>query len=311
MTVRPDPRLDPDERALAVQLARIAPRGEPSAELDARILSMAGAGAPVAAAVPASRRGTPARWPVWMGVAASLTAVAGLVWRLQPVLQPSPPVRYEAPAAVAADADPNGQRQPVEYVTADAAAAPAMPPPASAAATTESAVAAPAPARPSAAAPIPPASVAVVQATEAAPAAPPPVPSPARAAHADEALVQEVPRRAVPETLQDAVRSPASVAEPSARQRALSAPTPTAEPPPVAAAAAEGPPGDRPGFDARPPATADTPEMQRAWIARIRELRDAGQLDDARASLKAFSQRFPKAAIPADLKPLLAPASEP
>ena len=127
MTTQRDPMLDAEERLLAEQLARIAPRGEPSAELDARILAMAGRGTVHAPSSSARRR--PKRWPVWLGVAASLTAVAGLVWRLEPILHPGQPVRYEAPAPVAADTDPNGQRSPVAYV-ATQVAADAVPPPA-------------------------------------------------------------------------------------------------------------------------------------------------------------------------------------
>ena len=65
------------------------------------------------------------------------------------------------------------------------------------------------------------------------------------------------------------------------------------------------PEADRAGFDARPPITADTPEVQRAWLKRIRELRAAGQLDDARASLREFIRRHPDTAVPDDLRPLI------
>ena len=82
MTMRRDDRLDKEERELAAQLARIAPHGEPSADLDARILAMAERGLAGVAPVSAQRQ-PPRRWPVWLGLAASLTVVAGLAWRLQ------------------------------------------------------------------------------------------------------------------------------------------------------------------------------------------------------------------------------------
>ena len=58
-------------------------------------------------------------------------------------------------------------------------------------------------------------------------------------------------------------------------------------------------------LDDRPPASADAPEVRDAWLRRIRELRAAGQLDDARASLREFVRRHPDTAVPDDLRPLL------
>lgn len=326
MTMRRDHGLDQEERELAAQLARIAPRGEPSAALDARILAMAQRGAGVEATLGPRRR---QRWPAWLAVAASLTAVAGLVWRLEPILHPAPGVRYEAPASVAADTDPNGQRQPIEYIGQDAAAvatAPAPPPPpppmsdtgpqTAPAATPAATVRARQVAAKATAA-------ADVSAEVAAPAPAPvePVAANARAVNADRDIAQEVPRRPTPATIEPAA-TPAAVA---------GAPVPVPQPAPTAArasrAAAESrntqalsvegasvampvppPDKDRAGFDASPPVTADTPEVQKAWLTRIRELRDDGKPDEARTSLKAFIERHPKAEVPADLKPLLPPA---
>ena len=58
-------------------------------------------------------------------------------------------------------------------------------------------------------------------------------------------------------------------------------------------------------LDDRPPASADAPEVRDAWLRRIRELRAAGQFDDARASLREFVRRHPDTAVPDDLRPLL------
>ena len=215
MTMRRDHGLDQEERELAAQLARIAPRGEPSAALDARILAMAQRGAGVEATLGPRRR---QRWPAWLAVAASLTAVAGLVWRLEPILHPAPGVRYEAPASVAADTDPNGQRQPIEYIGQDAAAvatAPAPPPPpppmsdtgpqTAPAATPAATVRARQVAAKATAA-------ADVSAEVVAPAPAPvePVAANARAVNADRDIAQEVPRRPTPATIEPAA-TPAAV----------------------------------------------------------------------------------------------------
>jgi hypothetical protein len=67
---------------------------------------------------------------------------------------------------------------------------------------------------------------------------------------------------------------------------------------------------DAPAGDV-PPATAASPEVRDAWLARIREIAAAGRGDEARASLAEFRRRYPAFAIPADLRPLLAPAPSP
>jgi hypothetical protein len=72
------------------------------------------------------------------------------------------------------------------------------------------------------------------------------------------------------------------------------------------AAEADSPEGDV------PPATAASPEVREAWLARIRELAAAGRTDEARASLSEFHRRYPAFAIPEDLQPLMAePATPP
>ncbi len=322
MTMRRDNLLDDEERKLAAQLARIAPHGEPSADLDARILAMAERD--LAGISPrTTRHRKPPRWPVWLGAAASLTVVAGLVWQLQPVLQPRETISYEAPASVAADVDPNGKRQPIDYVESAAASDAAMPPPPPPIEPT----AEPQPVQARRAAPEP------VHEAPAAAVAPPPAPAPpamanaaiqadaaaAKSMTADRAMAQEVPRRPVPANVESASGAPvlaapvavsAAPAPAPARVRQQSVSSMQAEDA-VIIEGAPPPEADRAGFDARPPITADTPEMQRAWLKRIRELRDAGDTDDARQSLAAFAKRNPKAEIPADLKPLLPAATAP
>lgn len=58
-------------------------------------------------------------------------------------------------------------------------------------------------------------------------------------------------------------------------------------------------------LDEQPPASADSPAVRETWLQRIRELRETGRLDEARASLREFVRRHPQAAVPDDLRPLL------
>lgn len=75
----PHEPLTPEERDLAAQLSRLGPHGGPSPALDARILSAARTsvqGAPT--------RARP-RWPLGLGVAASVLLAAGVAWQLRPL----------------------------------------------------------------------------------------------------------------------------------------------------------------------------------------------------------------------------------
>ena len=87
----PEP-LTPEEREMAQLTARLGPQGEPSPALDSRILGAAHA----ALARKSVARQRP-RWPVAMGLAASVVFAVGIAWQLRP-LQPSP-VSVAAPAA--------------------------------------------------------------------------------------------------------------------------------------------------------------------------------------------------------------------
>ncbi|WP_152540924.1 hypothetical protein [Luteimonas huabeiensis] len=112
-------------------------------------------------------------------------------------------------------------------------------------------------------------------------------------------------------------RPQAEAVEPASARalRALPPPPPAPPAPPVAFDAPV--PLDAPATDAAtqadedldesPPATADSPEVHRAWLQRIRELRDAGRLREARESLAEWRNRYPWLAVPDDLKPLADP----
>jgi hypothetical protein len=77
--------LTPEEREIAQRLARLDAGAAPSAALDARILAAACAGAAPVGARPAPPvRRSPGRWPIGLGVAASLLVAVGLAWQLRP-----------------------------------------------------------------------------------------------------------------------------------------------------------------------------------------------------------------------------------
>ncbi|HRP71402.1 MAG TPA: hypothetical protein PK743_02055 [Luteimonas sp.] len=370
MSQREHTPLTPEERELAQTLSRLDAQAAPSSELDARILAAAQAAveSPAAATARAPRR-TRRRWPVGLGVAASLLVAVGIAWQLRPLpdtqvlptptesvtlpyetaaevapaavelLRTAPSATSRDEAAVAAPAlastptpapeepepqvrDERKRQQAAEFAAAEAARQQA-----GAREAEEQAVAA---------------QRADVPATVAAPStrdglertvadqpplSPPPPPAPAPAPLAAEpAFVPPPPAAAVPETVGKATRE---------ERRALAAPAaaPASTPPSTDAASGrmlsadavggrtersitldsrvEPPPieidafADQP-LDDQPPASADSPEVREHWLQRIRELRDAGELEAARDSLREFVRRHPQAEVPADLHPLLA-----
>jgi hypothetical protein len=60
-------------------------------------------------------------------------------------------------------------------------------------------------------------------------------------------------------------------------------------------------------LDEEPPATADSPLVQEAWLQRIRELLASGDTEAARNSLAEFRRRYPAYALPEDLRHLAKP----
>jgi hypothetical protein len=89
--------------------------------------------------------------------------------------------------------------------------------------------------------------------------------------------------------------------EPARQKIAMPAAAPPAPPAPPAAAVAD---EDMP-IDDIPPATVASPQVRDAWLARIRELAGAGNIEDARASLREFQHRYPEYPLPQDLRALL------
>lgn len=91
----PEP-LSPEERELAQLTARLGPQGEPSPALDARVL--AAARTALQPSRPASRSRPKPRWPVALGLAASMVLAVGIAWQLRPLQSSTEIVASEAPA---------------------------------------------------------------------------------------------------------------------------------------------------------------------------------------------------------------------
>ncbi|WP_225583208.1 hypothetical protein [Pseudoxanthomonas sp. PXM02] len=115
----PHEPLTPEERALAQSLSRLGPHGGPSPDLDARILGAARAAVQPSTATTEQVRPARRRWPLGMGVAASMLLAAGIAWQLRPMHEM--PIASEAPMDAERSAGVDAEPQ-----AADAAAA-AMP----------------------------------------------------------------------------------------------------------------------------------------------------------------------------------------
>jgi hypothetical protein len=124
---KPHEPLTAEERQLAAQLAKLGPHGGPSPQLDARILSAART-AVQGRSVPAARR---PRWPLGLGVAASVLLAVGVAWQLRPLQEV--PVASEVPTeAMSAPAAPEAADAAAVAASDSAAPAPSrvMAPPA-------------------------------------------------------------------------------------------------------------------------------------------------------------------------------------
>ena len=322
---RPEP-LTPEERELARLLGRPA-TSAPSARVDEAVLAAAraavGAGAPVAAADPAPgptaarapRRRT--RLPAVLGVAASVVFAVGIAWQLKfddPTTASAPPPAVEVAADSAAPA--------AEPVEAPAAARVAAESPAEAPAITESAPARNAPpaaaAPPAPVKPLAPASPPAAPVEAPAPAAEafsadtysaaPPPPAPAQAP-AETAAASAAEERVALDAIQvtgSKIETPRAKSALRAQRAAPAASARGEMPAPAAAMTAPADFGGQPESSAITTAVdADALLPRRQWIERIRERRDAGDLDTARASLKRYLQHYPEVRVPRDLRALL------
>lgn len=317
----PEP-LTPEERALAMRLARLGQHGEPSPALDARILAAARAEVPAAANPPRK----PARWPLALGIAASVALAVGLAWQLRPL--PAPVAYDEAASAVGVAAtSPAAEAQAVDAMAApDPAppvAVPAEPPPAADDDAPHAFQRSAEPARQAApkpgthdageahaearqerslrAPPAPPAAV-VLQAPPTAGV------ESGTAAAADMALPAPPPAAPAAAAAKAAAPTPQATAREAAAREAAAERRPrntTATSATESRAAAEDTFVDEPFAEDVPPATADSPAVRDAWLHRIRELQAAGDTEAARTSLREFVRRYPAFPLPDDLRPLL------
>lgn len=303
-TSSPDPfapePMTPEEQAMAARLARIGPHGEPSPALDARIIGAAHA---------ASRASRPAtRWPALIGLAATLALAVGVTWQLKPlgdaavdgaVVDRTMNETVSEPAAesMAAPAD-MPQRQPVPDPQQPVA------PPESRDATAERTASkadiTPAPARqvgtspadsvPPPSAPPAPAAASVVTPTASSDKA-----EPIMRAAQDRATV-----RAEREALSRSVRGDdyrSRAMRTQIERQTAAATSPEAFPPDAAGMAdiAE---------TARMPVIQDQELEPEDWIERIRLRRDAGDIAEARESLRLLLGEHPQTLVPSDLAPL-------
>lgn len=279
--------LSAEERALADKLARIAPRAEPSAALDARILAMAAqANAQTTDTTAPARK--PRRWLPPLALAASLALVAGVIWRIHPVLNPeassSQIATSEAEASVALPAMPE--------VAVEMDAAEASMPASAATAPTSSKDTAIATSTPAAKKPPPlPAGTAPIS----TPPAPATLPK-SRPAHA--AMAEAAAPRARQKSSEAA--SPPQAVNAMAELQHLPPPAPAPPAAPIAAEpaamAVRAAPAAK-SLDSLPPSEPE--------IARIRELMEQGKTRKARRALEKLIRRQPGLEIPDDLKPLL------
>lgn len=316
---RPDP-LTPEERELARLLGRPSATG-PAPAIDEAVLAAARTAveAPAAdaatwtlppdTAVPARRPRS--RLPAVFGLAASVIFAVGIAWQLKPEDPPAPPLAEPVAAPASSTA-----------VTGTAPAMEAAPPPPPAAA--PPAVQQPRAAKTTA---LEPAPAAAPPATERgrdmssprpeaiaapAPPAPAPVQAPALMRSAPAPQAASAYAMDTSEPALDSVVVTGSTLERAAPRAALKN-APPAKPAPSApgvmrraAAPMAAPASPDDAVQALHQAVAaDASLPRKQWLKRIRERRDAGDVDTARASLERYLQQYPEVRIPRDLRQLL------
>lgn len=338
-----------EERDLAQRLARLGGPREPAPALDAMILAAARAAVsestPAAAPAPwteapADPKVTPlrprkpaSRWPLGMGLAASLVLAAGIGWRLQGdgdgssgAMTASAPAAEESVQAVILE-------PPMEHTP------PPPPPPLGGAAdaAVKRSESAQAPVAADAQAKAAPArepefvaDAPMAESVAAAPAAPPP-PTPAgasaNAAAADGALdkvtvagsrmaaersvgAAEYTRTPLEERRQQTPTQPAAKAAGAVVPPAASMQRDRTDRSGLhddfAADADERKESDSAKYDDRPPVSAGSPEFRQAWLQRIHDHVAKGEQEAARASLQEFRRRYPGIELPEDLRKLAA-----
>lgn len=299
--------LTPEEREWAQRLSRLGPSAGPPSAIDARIL--AAAHDAVAARPRAHDRGR-RRWPVALGVAASVALAVGVAWQLRPMPET---MQARSEAEVAADRAFGGPSPPPEPAGPPQIAPAIAPPP------SQEAEPASAKERKREAPTVDESLPIVTDESRAAdtvtapvPAAPPPPPDPAMAPPADAKAAASTAAANADTAAGAAVSAQESermqkAADAAATQRAKSLSAP-----PEAALRREALEqrqaveeqveivGSDDGDE--PPAYANSPQVREAWLNRIRELIAEGNLQQAHDSLDEFKRRYPGHALPEDLK---------
>ena len=322
--------LTTDERAWAERLAQIGPHGAPPPALDARILAAAHAAAARHPRPRAPRR----RWPTLVGAAASLVIVVGLAWQLQPLLRTRPSLG-EGPVAPAALPRSEGTLSAdvlaaAEPVAPSAVSSPPPPPSAASPAAVTRKTAPPPPPVARAAPARAPTPAATAFGDDAVPPYKDYAGKAAARQAATRAIANEGAQRALNEPRRERAATMAPQPFPAASAPAESAtamPAPTAYAPGAvvaapaseAAAAAPSPPvasdaaAERDNTLDRVEVTgtrirlADLPVRDDArldpasWLQRIRDRRDAGDIDHALESLALFRRSHPRSRVPDDL----------
>lgn len=345
---RPSEPFNAEERDLAQRLVRLGGPREPAPALDALILATARAAVsePAAAAAPADAKVTPLRprkpttprWPLGMGLAASLVLAAGIGWRLQGDGEGSSAESAVASAPVAA----NEESTEAVILEAPMVRSPPPPPPPLADASTnvaarraevaQQALAKSEPAPPSEDDFVADAPMAERIMAPAAAPPPPPIAAQGDVGAADESkaldAVSVSGSRVAPER---AVGAAEYTRTPLNERRELERRDQTADKTTSAGASASRPalvpaaPAIRArgavgstesdaegrnasriqgGFDDSPPVSADSTEFRQAWLQRIRNHLANGEQNAARNSLQEFRRRYPDIELPADLQTL-------
>lgn len=268
MNPTPHDPLSAEERALAERLKRLGPHDGPSASLDARILAAARAAAgPVAA--PPRRRG----WGMRLAMPGAFVTALGTAAAFALVIGVAWQLRpIETPRPARGERPSGDDGFVAAEIIRKVPPAPVPPPPAEPAPTVARAPAAARRARPSAAQPAERSRALSAPIAKRAAAAPVPT--------IHQQLVTEAARVSV--DARPAPAAPAATADAATAQAAAPTTTPSAA---------------RPVRD-------DIGLPPELWLQRIRERRDAGDLDGARASLRHFRREHPHLHLPRDLQPL-------
>ncbi|MCC7633591.1 hypothetical protein [Stenotrophomonas rhizophila] len=308
-------RIEPltaEERELARLLGRATPVAPPAA-LDDAVLAAARAAVqapPAASIVPAAavasgkRSARPrSRLPAALGLAASVVFAVGIAWQLKPEPPQVPALEATAPAPTTAPSPAPAVETAEDVDAADRAPAAARARPQAAQAPVAEALPAPAPV----AAPVAPPAAAPL--ARQAPPRPAPLPAPMAAPPAP-VQADAMDSMAAPAHDQVELTAAQAAADTARLKHAEAAPAASGQAARTAstmrrAEASVAPQGMLSSHAVEAAVAADAALPRKQWLKRIRERRDAGDVDTARASLERYLQHHPEVRVPHDLRQLL------